>query len=116
VIPSLATKASGNTAVPSPPSDPGPPKSVIPSEARGLSYFAPTPQADLSEHLWLLARWFYSNPRQGEIFFRANTWPYRRMMRACARLLAPAEQAAVRRDTPPETNLTEPGGEREKNS
>src|SRR5713101_3930568 len=24
----------------------------------------------LSEHLWLLARWYYSNPREGEIFFR----------------------------------------------
>jgi excinuclease ABC subunit C len=45
--------------------------------------------ADLSEHLWLLARWFYSNPREGEIFFKENGWPYRRMMRACARLLAP---------------------------
>jgi excinuclease UvrABC nuclease subunit len=44
--------------------------------------------ADPSEHLWLLARWFYSNPRQGEIFFREKSWPYRRMMRACARLLA----------------------------
>jgi excinuclease UvrABC nuclease subunit len=117
VIAGLTTKASENTAVPSPPSDPNPPQSVIPSEARNLSSFAPTSQADLSEHLWLLARWFYGNPRQGEIFFRANAWPYRRMMRACARLLAaPAEQTAVRRDTPPENNLTEPGGEREKNS
>ena len=43
---------------------------------------------DLPEHLWLLARWFYSNPRQGEVFFRKNAWPYRKMMRACARLLA----------------------------
>jgi excinuclease ABC subunit C len=48
-----------------------------------------TSPADLSEHLWLLARWFYSNPREGEIFFKENAWPYRRMMRACARLLAP---------------------------
>lgn len=47
---------------------------------------------DLSENLWLLARWFYSNPREGEIFFREKAWPYRRMMRACARLLAPPEQ------------------------
>jgi len=46
---------------------------------------------DLSEHLWLLARWFYSSPRQGEIFFRGNAWPYRRMMRACARLLLPPQ-------------------------
>ena len=47
------------------------------------------PLADLSEHLWLVARWFYSNPREGEVFFKQNGWPYRRMMRACARLLAP---------------------------
>jgi excinuclease UvrABC nuclease subunit len=49
---------------------------------------------DLSENLWLLARWFYSNPREGEIFFHEKGWPYRKMMRACARLLAPPEQAA----------------------
>jgi excinuclease ABC subunit C len=48
---------------------------------------------DLSEHLWLLGRWFYSNPREGEIFFKEATWPYRRMMRACARLLAPPAEA-----------------------
>src|SRR5436309_3343212 len=60
------------------------------------------PDADLSEHLWLLARWFYSNPRQGEIFFRGNAWPYRRMMRACARLLAPSDAApAGPRDSGP---------------
>jgi excinuclease UvrABC nuclease subunit len=54
---------------------------------------APALPADLSEHLWLLARWFYSNPRQGEIFFREKAWPYRRMMRACARLLAPPDES-----------------------
>jgi len=79
------------------PLSPAPSKSVIPSlsaqagEAMNLSRIVTTVQADLSEHLWLLARWFYSNPRQGEIFFRGNAWPYRRMMRACARLLAPPE-------------------------
>lgn len=41
------------------------------------------------EHLWLLARWFYSKPREGEILFRESDWPYRRMLRACARALAP---------------------------
>jgi len=62
-----------------------------PLERSGESAFPAAPAAaDLSEHLWLLARWFYSNPRQGEIFFHQKTWPYRRMMRACARLLAPA--------------------------
>jgi excinuclease ABC subunit C len=67
---------------------------VIPSEAMNLSGTpGHTPSAELSEHLWLLARWFYSNPRHGEIFFRTNAWPYRKMMRACARLLAPSDAA-----------------------
>ena len=55
-------------------------------------YLEPTPSSlsgDLSEHLWLIARWFYSNPREGEIFFREKDWPYRRILRACSRLLAP---------------------------
>ncbi len=46
-------------------------------------------KADLSEHLWLVARWYYSNPREGEIFFREKDWPYRKILRACSRLLAP---------------------------
>ncbi len=66
------------------------------------------PSADLSEHLWLLARWFYSNPRHGEIFFRAKAWPYRRMMRACARLLAPADTPA---SAPQENTSHRPDGE-----
>jgi excinuclease ABC subunit C len=44
---------------------------------------------ELGENLWLLARWFYSNPREGEIFFRETAWPYRRMLRGCSRLLTP---------------------------
>jgi excinuclease UvrABC nuclease subunit len=44
---------------------------------------------DLSEDLSLVTRWFYSNPREGEIFFREKDWPYRRILRACSRLLAP---------------------------
>ncbi|HEX3543631.1 MAG TPA: hypothetical protein VHT31_03815 [Candidatus Acidoferrum sp.] len=49
-------------------------------------------KGELSEHLWLVARWFYSNPRKGEIFFREkNDWPYRRILRACSRLLVPPE-------------------------
>lgn len=40
------------------------------------------------EHLWILARWFYSKPRSGEILFRGAEWPYRRILRACARVLA----------------------------
>ncbi|HET9402875.1 MAG TPA: hypothetical protein VFO34_18150, partial [Candidatus Acidoferrales bacterium] len=41
----------------------------------------------IADHLALLARWFYSKPRSGEIFFREKDWPYRRLIRACARLL-----------------------------
>ena len=48
--------------------------------------------SELGEHLWLLARWFYSNPREGEIFFRDKDWPYRRILRGCTRLLAPPEE------------------------
>jgi len=71
------------------------------------------PDADLSEHLWLLARWFYSNPRQGEIFFRGKAWPYRRMMRACARLLAPSDAPPA---GPRDGGPAKDGGEREKSS
>jgi excinuclease ABC subunit C len=51
----------------------------------------PAPGTDkntLGEYLWLVARWYYSNPREGEIFFREKDWPYRRIMRGCSRLLA----------------------------
>jgi len=64
---------------------------------------------ELEDHLSLLARWFHKKPRLGEIFFRESTarfsasaarqdeasarrnseWPYRRILRACSRLLAP---------------------------
>jgi len=44
---------------------------------------------ELAEHVSLVARWFYSKPREGEVFFRQGAWPYRRILRACARLLAP---------------------------
>jgi len=56
-------------------------QSTVSPEAR------PAAQDSLSEHLWLLARWYYSNPREGEIFFREKDWPYRRILRACSRLL-----------------------------
>jgi len=48
---------------------------------------------DLGEHLWLVARWYYSNPREGEIFFLDKDWPYRKILRACSRLLAPKPNA-----------------------
>jgi excinuclease ABC subunit C len=62
---------------------------------------------ELSEHLWLLARWYYSNDRAGEIFFQNESgrqpgWPYRRILRACSRLLAP--ETAPEKD--PETPAT----------
>jgi excinuclease ABC subunit C len=53
---------------------------------------------ELSEHLTLLARWFFSNPREGELFFREKDWPYRRILRACSRLLAPKEEATPTTD------------------
>lgn len=49
----------------------------------------------LPEHLSLIARWFYSKPREGEIFFREAEWPYRRILRACGRLLAPAAEKST---------------------
>ena len=49
--------------------------------------------AELGEHLCLISRWYYSNPREGEIFYREKEWPYRRILRACARLLAPKKDA-----------------------
>jgi len=58
-------------------------------EARAPSSASTPSKSALSEHLWLVARWYYSNPREGEIFFREKDWPYRRIMRGCSRLLAP---------------------------
>jgi excinuclease ABC subunit C len=69
---------------------------------------------DVEDELSLLARWFYKKPRVGEIFFREGTaraasapaqdavsarrnseWPYRRILRACSRLLAPPVDAGT---------------------
>ena len=68
---------------------------------------------ELEDQLGLLTRWFYGKPRAGEIFFREGAtrssmadvqdsararrnseWPYRRILRACSRLLAPPVQTA----------------------
>jgi hypothetical protein len=51
--------------------------------------------AALGENLALITRWFYSKPRDGEIFFRAGEWPYRRILRACSRLLAPPSAPGI---------------------
>jgi excinuclease ABC subunit C len=68
------------------------PSGVEQSGAAQMIEQLPLAKGELSEHLWLVARWFYSNPRTGEIFFREkNDWPYRRILRACSRLLAPPE-------------------------
>ncbi|MGH9691771.1 MAG: hypothetical protein ACRD4C_11950 [Candidatus Acidiferrales bacterium] len=62
-----------------------------------------TAPAELPEHLSLIVRWFYSKPREGEIFFREAEWPYRRILRACSRLLAPGEDSrSGRQATPPQ--------------
>jgi excinuclease UvrABC nuclease subunit len=50
---------------------------------------------DLGENLWIAARWFYGKPRDGEIFFREKDWPYRRILRACSRILSPKPDAAA---------------------
>src|SRR5580704_2091180 len=69
---------------------------------------------ELEDHLSLLARWFHKKPRTGELFFRESTarssasapqdkasarrnseWPYRRILRACSRLLAPPAQEST---------------------
>ena len=72
------------SAEPSPPAQ----HADLRAEARaryGVTHVAP----QLSEHLSLVSRWFYSKPRDGEILFKEDVWPYRRIMRACSRLLAP---------------------------
>ena len=60
-----------------------------------VRYGMRTVPENLPEHLSLLARWFYAKPREGEIFFRDAAWPYRRLLRACARILAPPATPAA---------------------
>jgi len=71
--------------------EPGtPPRDAVEPERAGFGAYT---TRDLEDHLALLARWFYGNSREGEIFFqeaRPEGWPYRRILRACRRLLAPA--------------------------
>jgi excinuclease ABC subunit C len=56
---------------------------------------------ELPEHLSLISRWFYSKPRDGEILFRDKVWPYRRMLRACSRLLAGPQATPQAKKVPP---------------
>jgi excinuclease ABC subunit C len=65
-----------------------------------LDSSTPAKNGDLGEHLWLVARWFYSNPREGEIFFHEKDWPYRRILRACSRLLAPKTEEVPATEKP----------------
>jgi excinuclease ABC subunit C len=66
------------------------PSSPNPAESQPAVLRSVPPE--LPEHLSLIARWFYSKPRDGEIFFRAADWPYRRILRACSRLLEPPDR------------------------
>ncbi len=46
--------------------------------------------AELEDQLTVLGQWFYGRPRQGEIVIsesKSANWPYRRILRACSRLL-----------------------------
>ena len=65
--------------------------SAPPAVERRKRYGLHAAPAELAEQMSLIARWFYSKPREGEIFFRGDAWPYRRILRACGRLLAPPE-------------------------
>jgi len=83
---------------------------IVPAVDVALQSKPPVGKSDLSEHLWLLARWFYSKDREGEIFFyhehdRQPGWPYRRILRACSRLLAPEPKE------PSEKNARKPAPE-----
>jgi excinuclease UvrABC nuclease subunit len=61
-----------------------------------------TTNAELADHLSLLARWYYSKPRAGEIFFPQESpssatrgqlgWPWRRIIRACSRMISGGTQ------------------------
>jgi excinuclease ABC subunit C len=94
-----------------------------PAEIQSPTAGKPSPSQqsfrELEDHLSILVRWFYGKPRVGEIFFREGTarssaggpqdavsaptpsgrarrnseWPYRRILRACSRLLAPPGEA-----------------------
>ena len=73
----------------------------VPKQVRRKEYGLRAAPPELPEHLSLVARWFYSKPRDGEIFFRESDWPYRRILRACSRLLAPPEAQTPEPPTAP---------------
>jgi len=81
------------------------------SNAAPLSTSPSASRAELGEHLWLLARWYYSNPREGEIFFREKDWPYRKILRACSRLLLPKESETAAANKAEGTSNQQPGAD-----
>lgn len=83
---------------------PAPPAADSDSEQNQLTRSSSALREQLGEHLALLSRWYYSNPREGEIFFREKGWPYRKILRACSRLLnpKPAESPAAAASAAPE--------------
>ncbi len=62
---------------------------------------------ELGEHLGLLARWYFSSPREGEIFFREKDWPYRRILRGCSRLLNPKKEQETPGNKPKDKTQSE---------
>jgi len=79
-------------------------------EAEPRARSAAAAREELGEHLALISRWFYSNPRDGEIFFREKDWPYRKILRACSRLLNPkAAEPPATEPTPASGNPPPPG-------
>ncbi len=81
----------------------GPDAGNVPKQVRRKEYGLRAAPPELPEHLSLVARWFYSKPRDGEIFFRESDWPYRRILRACSRLLAPPEAQTPAAPAAPES-------------
>jgi len=79
---------------------------VATPEAYGRQYGLRAAPPELPEHLALIARWFYSKPRDGEILLREKDWPYRRMLRACGRLLDGPRSAASESELPPATGVS----------
>jgi len=92
-----------------------PRKASSENPAGGERSLEPSGLETLTENLALLARWFYSKPRRGEIFFpepagsparpaggpgTGQGWPYRRILRACGRVLAPPSGAAPAPESP----------------
>jgi len=78
----LEAPAGSGSSVPAAQGDSG-------AEAHRVRFGLAASPEPLGEHLAILARWYYSKPRQGEIFFPSPDWPYRRIIRACSRLLNP---------------------------